>query len=146
MLVDRAREKFNSLLRSSYSARDRVGISDAIIAHPNGAHTSPERGALTPNLIAAPMKNAFAISSLILAVGYSAALAAEIIGAVSFRVPSFSTFISVYVAISILTLAFGDYFRQTSVRANPARRPALRRATAPAVHLISLTNSALHAK
>jgi hypothetical protein len=87
------------------------------------------------------MKNAFAISSLILTLGYSAALAAEMIGVVSFRVPNVSTFISVYVATSILTLAFGDYFRQTCARANPARRPAPRRATAPAIHGLSLTNS-----
>ena len=92
------------------------------------------------------MKNAFAISSLILTVGYSVALAAEMIGAVSFRVPSFSTFISVYVATCVLTLAFGDYFRQTSAHSNSARRPAPRSATAPAVYVMSLTNSVLHAK
>jgi hypothetical protein len=92
------------------------------------------------------MKNAFAISSLILPVGYFVALAAEMIGVVSFRAPSFSTFISVYVATSILTLAFGDYFRQTRARSNRARRPAPRRATAPALHGLSLTNSPLHAK
>jgi hypothetical protein len=92
------------------------------------------------------MKNAFAISSLILPVGYFVALAAEMIGVVSFRAPSFSTFISVYVATSILTLAFGDYFRQTRARSNRARRPAPRRATAPARHGLSLTNSPLHAK
>jgi hypothetical protein len=90
------------------------------------------------------MKNAFAVSSLILTVGYSAALAVEMIDVVSFRAPSFSTFISVYVATSVLTLVFGDYFRQTNVRANPARRPAPRRATAPALHGLSLTNSPLH--
>jgi hypothetical protein len=28
---------FNSLLRSSYTARDGIGINDAIIAHPIGA-------------------------------------------------------------------------------------------------------------
>jgi hypothetical protein len=89
------------------------------------------------------MKNAFAVSSLALTLGYSAALAAEMIGVVSFRVPSFSTFISVYVAISVLTLAFGDYVRQTGVRP-PARRPAPRRETAPALHGLSLTNSPLH--
>jgi hypothetical protein len=89
------------------------------------------------------MKNAFAISSLILPVGYFVAVAAEMIGVVSFRAPSFSTFISVYVATSILTLAFGDYFRQTSPRANPARRPAPRRETAPALHGLSLTNPSL---
>jgi hypothetical protein len=83
---------------------------------------------------------------LLLPVGYFAALAAEMIGVVSFRAPSFSTFISVYVAISVLTLAFGDYVRQTSRRANPARRSAPRRATAPALYVMSLTNSPLHAK
>ena len=92
------------------------------------------------------MKNAFAVSSLILTVGYSVAVAAEMIGVVSFLAPSFSTFISVYVATSILTLAFSDYFRQTSTRSNPARRPAPCRKTAPAVHVLSLTNSPLHAK
>jgi hypothetical protein len=92
------------------------------------------------------MKNAFAVSSLILTVGYSAALAVEMIDVVSFRAPSFSTFISVYVATSILTLAFGDYYRQTSARATPARRPAPRRETAPARHVMSLTNSPLYAK
>ncbi len=92
------------------------------------------------------MKNAFALSSFILPAGYFVALAVEMIGVVSFRAPSFSTFISVYVATSVLTLAFGDYFRQTSVRANPARRPAPRRETAPALHGLSLTNSPLHAK
>ena len=99
-----------------------------------------------PTSIADPMKNAFAISSLILTVGYSVALAAEMIGVLSFRVPSFSTFMSVYIATSVLTLAFGDYFRHTSARANPARRPAPRRETALAVHVMSLTNSPLHAK
>ena len=89
------------------------------------------------------MKNAFAHSSLILPVGYFVAVAAEMIGVVSFRALSFSTFISVYVATSVLALAFGDYFRQTRVRANPARRPAPRRATAPALHLVSLTNPSL---
>jgi hypothetical protein len=89
------------------------------------------------------MKNAFAISSLILPVGYFVAVAAEMIGVVSFRAPSFSTFISVYVATSILTLAFGDYFRQTSARANPARRPAPRRENTPEIHVMSLTNSSL---
>ena len=92
------------------------------------------------------MKNAFAISSLILTVGYSAALAAEMIDAVSFRAPGFSTFISVYIATSILTLAFGDYFRQTSDRSNPARCPTSRRETAPALPGLSLRNSLLHAK
>jgi hypothetical protein len=92
------------------------------------------------------MKNAFALSSFILPVGYFVALAAEMIGAVSFRIPSFSTFISVYVATSVLTLAFGDYFRQTRARATPVRRPAPRRETAPAFHGMSLTNSPLHAK
>ena len=92
------------------------------------------------------MKNAFAISSLILTVGYSAALAAEMIGAVSFRVPSFSTFISVYVATSILTLAFGDYFRQTGARSNHVHKPAPRRENTPAFQTLSLTNSTLHAK
>jgi hypothetical protein len=89
------------------------------------------------------MKNAFALSSFILPVGYFVALAAETIGVVSFRAPSFSTFLSVYVAISFPTLAFGDYFRQTSARSNPARRPAPSRATAPAVHVMSLTNPSL---
>ena len=92
------------------------------------------------------MKNAFALSSLILPVGYFVAVAAEMIGVVSFRAPSFSTFISVYVATSILTLAFGDYVRQTRARSNPARRPAPRREAAPAVHVMSLTSSLLHAK
>jgi hypothetical protein len=92
------------------------------------------------------MKNAFAVSSLILTVGDSAALAAEMFGVVSFRAPGLSTFISVYVATSILTLAFGDYFRQTRARANPARRPAPRKETAPALHGLSLTNSPLHAR
>ena len=92
------------------------------------------------------MKNAFALSSFILPLGYFVALVAEMIGVVSFRIPRSSTFISVYVATSVLTLAFGDYFRQTSVRSNPARRPASRRETAPAIHGLPLTNSPLHAK
>jgi hypothetical protein len=92
------------------------------------------------------MKNVFAISCLIVPVGYFVALAAEMIGAASFRVPSFSTFISVYVATSVLTLAFGDYFRQDTARSNRTRRPAPGRATAPALHGLSLTNSLLHAK
>src|SRR5687767_2494006 len=37
LLVIRAGEKFNSLLRSSYTASDRVGIGDAIIAQLIGA-------------------------------------------------------------------------------------------------------------
>jgi hypothetical protein len=92
------------------------------------------------------MKNAFALSSFILPAGYFVALAVEMIGVVSFRAPSFSTFISVYVATSVLTLAFGDYFRQTGARSLPARRPASRRETDRALHVMSLTNSALHAK
>ncbi len=90
------------------------------------------------------MKNAFAVSSLILTVGYSVALAAEMIGAVSFRAPSFATFISVYVATSVLTLAFGDYFRQTGTRSNPARRPASRTEKTPEIHGLSLTNPLLY--
>ena len=89
------------------------------------------------------MKNAFAISSLILTVGYSAALAAEMIGVVPFRAPSFSTFIGVYVATSFLTLAFGDYFPEATARSNPARLLAPRRATAPALDVLSLTNPSL---
>ena len=92
------------------------------------------------------MKNAFALSSLILPAGYSVALAAEMIGAVSFRVPSFSTFIGIYVAAGMLALAFADYFRQTSVRSNSARRSASRRETAPVLHVMSLTHTPVHAK
>ena len=92
------------------------------------------------------MKNVFALSSLILPAGYSFALAAQMFGAVSIHLPSVSTFIGIYVAAGVLTLAFGDYFRQASVRSNRARRPATRRESAPALHGLSLTNSPLHAK
>ena len=92
------------------------------------------------------MKNAFALSSLTLLVGYSVALAAEIFGAVSFHLPSLSTFIGIYVAAGVLALAFADYSRPTSASSSRARRPATRRETAPALHVMSLTNSPLHAK
>ena len=94
------------------------------------------------------MKNAFVLSSLILPAAYSVALAAHVFGVVSIHLPSISTFIGIYAAAGVLTLAFGDYFRQTSARSNSshARRPATRRESAPAIHVMSLTNSPLHAK
>ena len=92
------------------------------------------------------MKNAYVLSSLILPAAYSVALAAQVFGAVSLQLPNISTFIGIYVAAGVLTLAFGDYFRQTSARSSHARRPATRRESAPALHVLSLTNSPLHAK
>ena len=93
------------------------------------------------------MKNAFALSSLILPAGYSVALAAaQLFGAVSFHLPSISTFIGIYVAAGVLTLAFADYFRQTGAHSQRAHRTAPRRETAHALHGLSLTKFPLHAK
>ena len=92
------------------------------------------------------MKNAFALSCLIPLIGYSVTLTVQTLGAISIPLPSISAFIGIYVAAGVLTLAFGDYYRQTSIRCNPARRPASRRETIPVLHGLSLTNSVLHAK
>ena len=138
-----AGEKFNSLLRSSYSARDRVGIGNAIIAHPTERRSHLREAPSLPTSVADPMKNAFVLSTLILPAGYSVAQAAEMIGAASIHLPSFSSFIGLYVAAGVLTLAFADYFRPTSARSSHARRPATRREPALALHVLSLTNPPL---
>ena len=89
------------------------------------------------------MKNAFALSSLILPASYSVALAAEMIGAVSFRVPGFFSFIALYAAVGILAFAFSDYFRQARVSPDRALRTVPRRVTVPARHVLSLSSSTL---
>ena len=92
------------------------------------------------------MKNAFALSCLIPLVGYIATLGATTLGAVSIPLPSLTSFIGIYVAAGVLTLAFGDYTRQTTVRSKRARWSAPRREAVSALYRLSLTNSPLHAK
>jgi hypothetical protein len=89
------------------------------------------------------MKNAFALSCLIPLVGYIATLGAKTLGAISMPLPSISALIGIYVAIGVLTLAFADYSRQTSVCAKRARRIAPRREAVSALYGLSLTNSTL---
>ena len=89
------------------------------------------------------MKNAFALSCLIPLAAYFLALTAKTLGAVSISLPSISAFIGIYVAAGVLTLAFADYFRQTTVRSKRAPRTAPRSETIPALHGLSLTNSTL---
>ena len=84
------------------------------------------------------MKNVFPLCCLISLAAYFVAVAAATLGVVSIPVPSISAFISIYVGSGILTLAFGDYFRQTNACSKRARRIAPRREAVPALHGLSL--------
>ena len=143
-LLDRAGEKFNSLSRSSYTARDGVGIGDAIsLTHPERGISPERRRPSVPTSIDDTMKDAFALSCLIPLAGYFVALAAQTLGVVSIPLPNISAFIGIYVVAGILSLAFADYFRQTNVCSKRVRRTASRRDTVTALHGLSLTNSTL---
>jgi hypothetical protein len=57
------------------------------------------------------MKNAFALSSLILTAGYPAAVALSTFGVLPLPAPSLFEFFGIYTALGVIAFAFGDYSR-----------------------------------
>ena len=103
------------------------------------------RAPVLPTAIEYPMKNAFLVSSLIIAAGYFIAVAASTTGVISFRLPSFSAVVGAYAAIGVLTFAFRDYASQPGANARPATRRSPRAEARPAAYAVSLTSRTLHA-
>ncbi|MBI4625669.1 MAG: hypothetical protein HY736_20925 [Verrucomicrobia bacterium] len=75
------------------------------------------------------MKNPFVPATLIVTVGYPAALAAEIAGVLPSSGLSFSAFIGFFTASSVLAIACRDYARKPAGDAPRSRKAA----TQPAV-------------
>jgi hypothetical protein len=91
------------------------------------------------------MKNAFVLSSLALTVAYPAAVAAQMIGNVSFHLPSFPMVMGAYAAVGALAFAFRDYSRSPASYIPNAAAPASPAKVRLALHALSLTNTTLHA-
>jgi hypothetical protein len=91
------------------------------------------------------MKNAFVLSSPILAAAFSAAVAAATFGIVSFRLPSLSAVIGTYAALGVLAFAFRDYTRHARLDARSSLQRSPRAGTRAAVHPLSLPHSTLQA-
>jgi hypothetical protein len=62
------------------------------------------------------MKNAFAVSSLILTVGYPAVVAASFFGVVPLPVPSLFEFIGIYTSVGVIAFVLFDYLDRPRVR------------------------------